>query len=121
MNPHKGEVTLEAGGETYTLRLAANALVIAEELLDKGVEEIAGMLSDAANFRLGTARALLFAGLREHHPKLSLEDAGEIIGEIGIPAVLNKLGESMQAAFPQPEGEDKNPPKGAKAGTGPRS
>lgn len=121
MNPHKGEVTLEAGGQTYTLRLAANALVIAEELLDKGVAEIADMLSDADGFRLGTARALLFAGLREHHPKMTIEDAGEIIGETGIPAVVTKLAESMQAAFARPEEGAPNPPQGAEAGTGPAS
>lgn len=121
MNPHKGEVELRVGAETFTIRLAANALVIAEDLLDKGVSEIADMLSDATAFRLGTARALLFAGLREHHPNLSLDDAGEIIGAIGIPAVVTKLGESMQTAFAQPEEGAKNPPKGGAAGTGKKS
>lgn len=121
MNKHKGQIDMVAGGETYTLRLAANALVIAEGLLDKGVQEIGDMLADAATFRLGTARALLFAGLHEHHPEITLEDAGEIIGEIGIPAVVAKLGESMQAAFEQPGGEPKNPRKASRAGTGKRS
>lgn len=120
MNPHKGEVELVAGGQTYRLRLATNALITAEGLLDKGVQDIADMLSDAKTFRLGTARVLLFAGLQESHPSLSIEDAGEIIGEIGIPAVVAKLGESMQAAFEQ-GGEKENPPKAGRRGTGKRS
>lgn len=118
-NPLRGEVEIVVGPRTYTLRLATNALIEAETLLDKGVGEIADMLQDPAAFRLGTARALLFAGLRERHPNLSLFDAGEIIGELGIAPIVQKLGESMAAAFPAAEAdESKNPPGAGPAGTG---
>lgn len=116
-NPLRGEVELRAGDKTYTLRLSTNALVTAETLLDKGVAEIGDMLSDPSSFRLGTARALLFAGLHERHPDLSLEDAGEIIGEVGIAGAVEKLGESMAAAFPKADGKPR-PRKAGQSGTG---
>jgi hypothetical protein len=99
-NPLKGEVALQVGGTTYTLRLATNAIVSAETLLDKGVGEIAAMLQDPASFRLGTARALLFAALQERHPEITLEGAGELIGDVGIPKIVSTLAASMRAAFP---------------------
>lgn len=111
-NPAKGEVALRVGETDYTLRLSINAICEAEALLDKTVNEIIASLD-----RVSTMRALLWAGLREHHKDVSLFDAGDIIGAAGADVVGAKIGEAIKAAFPQAE-EGARPPKAARAGTG---
>jgi hypothetical protein len=101
-------------GETdYTLRLSVNAIAEAEGLLDKGVNEIIQSLD-----RVTTLRALLWAGLLEHHPKLTLFAAGELIGEAGADVIGEKLGEALKAAFPDEAKSSERPPKAAEDGTG---
>jgi hypothetical protein len=111
-NPRKGEVALPVGGRDFTLRLSVNALAEVEGLLDKGVNEIIQSLD-----RVTTLRALLWAGLRQHHPDVSLFDAGDLIGEAGADIVGEKIGEALKAAFPEPKGNT-NPPQAAEDGTG---
>lgn len=116
-NPLRGEVSIEAGGRTLTLRLSTNAIVEAETLLDLSVNEIAASLSEPKRFRLGMARALMWAGLHGAHPEITLFDAGELIGEIGIPAALDALSSSMRTAFPTQDGKPR-PPTPGPDGTG---
>lgn len=118
-NPLRGEVDLVAGETTYTLRMSINEIVQLETLLDLGVLEISALLGDASNLRLGPWRAALWAALQCHHKGTSLEDAGEIIAAAGFPNVMGKVSEALQAAFPQPEPDDKPSPRAAgRRGTG---
>jgi hypothetical protein len=102
MNPHKGEVALTAGDKAYTLRLSINAMVDVETLLDKGINEIITSL-DPETVRISTLRALLWGALREHHPQVSIFDAGDLISEIGAAVAGEKIGEALKAAFPAAE------------------
>ena len=118
-NPLKGEVDLVAGDKTYTLRMSINEIVQLETLLDMGVMQISAILSDEANPRLGAWRSALWAALQGHHKGITLEGAGEIMAEVGFPAVMSAVGEALQAAFPSNEGARKpNPRKASRAGTG---
>lgn len=113
-NKDRGEVDLVAGGKTYTLRMSLNAVAEIEELLDKGINDIAAMVRDPADFRIGTWRVLLWGSLREFH-KVTLEEAGEIMGAAGIDLVVDVVGEAMKLAFPDAkEGGEKNPPKASR-------
>lgn len=121
-NPHRGEVDLVAGETTYTLRMSMNSIAQLEQILDKSVNEISAMLSDSENVRVWLWRATLWAALQSSHKGTTLEDAGEIIGEVGLPEVLQKVGEAMTLGFAQSgSAEPKNPPKASSAGTGKRS
>jgi hypothetical protein len=116
-NPLRGEVDLVVGEKTYLLRLSINGVVEAETLLDKSVNEIIQSID-----RMGTLRALLWAALREHHPSLSLFDAGDIIGIAGAENVGFKVGEAIKAAFPEAKGgDDSRPQTAAPSGTGSNS
>lgn len=110
-NKERGEVELKAGDDTFTLRLSVNALAEIENLLDVGVNDLIAMLRKPKDFRLATWRVLLWGALREFH-KVSLDEAGEIMGRAGINEAVQVLSEAMTAAFPEATGDDeKNPRK----------
>lgn len=121
-NPLKGEVDLVAGETTYTLHLDIGEIVQMEDLLDKGVLEIAAEMQNVSNPRVGFWRVVLWAALRSCHPETSLEDAGEILKKAKLPMVMAKAGEAMAMAFPAAEPETKpSPRKASRSGTGKRS
>lgn len=121
-NPHKGEVDLAVGETTYTLRMSMNQIAQLEQILDKSVNEISVLLSDAGNVRVWLWRATLWAALQSNHKGVTLEDAGDILGEAGLPLVLEKVGEAMTLGFAQRESAAaQNPQKASSTGTGKRS
>lgn len=91
-NKHRGEVELKAGDKTYVLRYTTNALVRLEDELGKP----ATVLGDS--FR--EARALFWAGLLHAHPEITVEQAGEIMDEVGLTEAVQKAGEALRLAFP---------------------
>lgn len=105
-NRERGEVEFKAGDKTYTLRFGMNAVVEVETLMDMGIREIAAKLQNPEDFRIGTWRAVLWGALREHHPKLTLLDAGEILGEAGVQPTVEALSQAMVLMFPEPSGEN---------------
>lgn len=97
-NPLRGEVDLTVGEQTYVLRLQANAMVEAETITGYGMGEIIAKMQASPN--VGLLRGLLWAAMREHQPKATLADAGEIISTIGIPATGDVLGQVLSWANP---------------------
>lgn len=94
-NPERGEVELKAGDKTYILRLSLNELCVLEERFDKSISEIAGTLNDPATFRIGTFRAVVWAGLAGNEPRPSEAEAGDIIAAATLPVTM----EAVQKAF----------------------
>lgn len=116
-NPHRGEVELHAGDQTYTLRMSINAIVEIEDHFDLGINQVAAKLSDVAGMRLGTLRSVIRLALKEHHPDLTEEAVGEIIQAAGFAATGEAIQKAMRAAFP--EAKSDGPPRKAKQdGTG---
>ena len=107
-NAERGEVELAFGDERYTLRMSINAVAEIETYLDRGINDLIGMVRNPADFRISVWRVLLWGALREFHP-CSIEDAGEIMGRAGVNGVVAKLGEAMAAAFPDDQGATENP------------
>ena len=97
-NAERGEVDLEIGGETYTLRLPSNAIAEVEDLLDQDFPEI---LQRMQSGRVGAQRAMLYAALREKHPKVTLLDAGQML-DGNRHAINEALGNALTLAFPSP-------------------
>lgn len=117
-NPIRGEVDLVAGGETYRLRLSINAIIEVETLLDVTIMQVADMFSSLQTVKAGNLRAVLWAALQENHPDIDLLGAGDIMALVGLPVIAAKLGESLQAAFPKPEGKKSPSPARGPRGTG---
>lgn len=121
-NPLRGEVEMQVGGKTYLLRLSVNQLIAVQKLTGLGLVQLEAALADTANFMIEPWRAVLWAGLQERHPEIDLEAAGDLIGEAGVALVTVKVGEALQAAFPQPtRGAPSANPRKSRRGTGKRS
>lgn len=94
-------VSLELGGRTLWLQYDIDKLILLEDLLDLGVDEINAQL--ATNGRLGFVRAVLWAGLQAHQPGIDLKAAGELLALPGADGVGAAIGTAFLKAFPQPE------------------
>ena len=116
-NPHRGEVEMKAPSGTFTLRLSINAIAEIENLLDQGINEIAASLADASRMRLATLRAIVWGGLRENHPDLTLFAAGDLISEVGVDGITDAVQQAFTLAFPKAD-DDSPPPKAGQGGTG---
>jgi hypothetical protein len=105
-NAERGYVDLTVGDKSYQLRFSTNALAEVETLLDRDIGEIVNQLQAG---RISALRALLYAALREKHPKVSLLDAGDILD--GDRAMVGEaLGKALNLAFPESTGAAENPP-----------
>src|SRR5690606_4502101 len=114
-NPFRGGVPLTVGDKTYTLSFSVNAICELEDHFGgKPVAQIADGLDDPKNVRMSTVRALVWAGLRDHHEEVSLKDAGLLASEAGVPACMEAVGRACQLAFPEQEAGDKPRPQKAK-------
>lgn len=123
-NPHKGEVELKVGEQSYTLRFSIDAICRLEASVGKGVPLLMEEMSNAKTLTLAAVREVLHAGLHEHHPDIDLKAAGEfILSGGGMAVVMMKINEALQTAFPQAEAaESPRPPKAPRpVGTGRRS
>ncbi|MEY9580957.1 hypothetical protein ABIE88_008533 [Bradyrhizobium diazoefficiens] len=119
-NPHKGEVELVAGEATYTLQYSIDALCSMEAALDKNFTAIAAEMSNPARISVSMVRQLLYSGLQERHPELTLKEAGELIPAAGgMLKVMTKVTEAIRAAFPDAKETKPGPRQGPRrAGTG---
>lgn len=123
-NPHKGEVAFEANGERYVLQFSIDAICALEAETGKGIIGLVAEFQDPDKMSVTLARQILWAGLREHHPELSVKEAGELIPAAGGIAELIKLfGEAFSASFPQPKANGSRPQKAGspRNGIGPHS
>lgn len=117
-NTLRGEVDLQTPDKTYIMRMSINAIVSIEDHFDLGINQIADKLSDPKGMRIGNLRAIVMHALREHHPEVSEELAGEIIGQAGFDKTAEAIQKAMVAAFPTAKAAADNPPKTKRAGTG---
>ncbi|MDW9877325.1 hypothetical protein GOC31_20850 [Sinorhizobium meliloti] len=114
-NPNRGSVALQVGDRVYTLSYSINALCELEDLLEKPVAEIVKAIQTPAELRMSSVRAIIWAGLQDHHEGLTVKEAGQIASEAGMQAALAKAGEAFRLAFPAPaEGGAKANPRKAK-------
>lgn len=104
MNPHKGEVALQAGERALTLKFSIDAICRLEERTGRVFGKIAVEMGDADKASVTLARDLLHTALFENHPEIGLIEAGELIPEAGgVTAVMVKISEAIVLAFPSQE------------------
>ena len=106
-NSVRGEVTIESGGQTYTLVMDTNAMVELEDVFstpDKPVS-FTDILMKVERGYMKYVRAFVWAALRRHHETMTLKDAGRFIeGAGGIVAFGQQLRRIAQAT--QPDKDD---------------
>ena len=90
------------------IKYTINALATLEDILERPVTEL------GSNVGVRELRALLWAGLLHEDANLTLEQAGNLMDEIDITILTEKIGEALNAAL----GGQKNAEKVAAVGTG---
>lgn len=109
-NRHKGEVAFDVEGKNYVLCFTSNALCELEDAIGVGIAKIGGLLSDVETLKLKDVRAVLWAGLTDHHQGIDMKSAGGIIDAIGLPRTLELISSGLSAAFPAEDGASPQKP-----------
>jgi len=111
----KREVIIRVNGKEYTLRLGNNALCRFEAETGITAIKLAALGPDEMEQRF--MRALLWAGLKKHHPDMTLDMAGDLIDDIGLDQTGEYIRDALSAAHPPPvPGE--NPRQAVRHGNG---
>lgn len=101
-NPLKGEADLTIGPkEVYRLVIDINALAEAEDATGMDIDQLLTGLQRGRSLKV--LRALLWAGLQEHHA-CHLARAGEIMSSAPTGSVHDAVSRAVVGAFPQSEG-----------------
>jgi hypothetical protein len=97
-NPERGQVALEAGDKTYTLKFSTNAIRQAEAVSGKTF----GKLCDEMELvGLDAMCVLLWAGLKQSHEGFTLDDAGDLVDELEPLEMIGKINEAIELAYPK--------------------
>jgi hypothetical protein len=101
-NSHKGELGFTAEGRQLTLSYSIDALCRIEDRFDKSaLTVLAAMMRDPQVRKL---RAVLWAGLQEHHKDIDEKTAGELIRSLGgVQPTVELINKAFLAAFPPAE------------------
>lgn len=93
----RGAVSFRAMSRDFTLRFTTNALCRVEEITGRGFADLAAGLG--TGFRITDLRVLFYAGANLS----SIEEAGDVIDDIGFQASGELVGKAIAAAFPETE------------------
>jgi hypothetical protein len=118
-----GEVSFKLGGKDYTMCFDNDALVQLEDQLDIGIVAITTEMQkwgkEPERVRLKWIRAMLWSGLRKHHPNMTIKQAGELIDSSSGGEVMDTITNAMQKAFGDSETKEARPTNGGDStGTG---
>jgi hypothetical protein len=117
----EGTASFRIGGTTYRLVYNNDVFCEIEGLVGCSFLAVLKELSEGQP-RLGSIRALLWAGLQNQHPEIEIGQCGDWI-LAGEQDAIDAMTRAVTAAMPKAEGGEKpsgNPPKKA-AGTGKKS
>jgi len=95
-NAKRAEVLLDLD-RPRNLKLDFNTMCVAEGVLGRGVV--------TNQFGMSEMRALVWAGLRHEDRTLTLEKAGELIGNSNLPDTMEKVAKCLGEFFNQGESQ----------------
>ena len=104
-NVLRGEAAFEVDGKTYRVRHSWNSAAEYEEAAGKPLSDA---LLDIAREKLSarSLRAMLWAGLQEHHADVSLKEAGRLIDRMGRAEAQRVMAVALRYFFPELEAAD---------------
>jgi hypothetical protein len=102
MSKARKSVSFTANGTNYDLVFTTNALVAFEKVSGVNTGRIAEVFVAAQNGDLAMQqlRNLLWAGLTESLPDITLRDVGPIIDDLTIKNAMKFVGEAIKKSFP---------------------
>lgn len=104
-------VPLKAAGAAWRLVVSTNALCLLEAEVKDAAEIAKLMTGGDASF--STVRAAFWAALQDHHPEITLDDAGRLIDHLGLMKAGSLMGQALMLAFPELEAGADRPRKAA--------
>ena len=110
-NAERGEVSFEASGKTWTMKIDTNAMCEIEGLTSKGIAEIGQILGNEKTATITLMRAVFCGALQAHHEGTSLRDAGRLIDEVGADKAGKLIGQAFELAFPAAKAGEARPQK----------
>jgi len=87
------------------LRFSFNALCLLEDTLGLPIADIGAALSGSV--KLGTVRALLYAGLSDEDPTLTLKQVGKLVDSRRLGEVAEAIRKAFEGAFAPEPGDEK--------------
>ena len=114
-NPYRGESTCEVEGRAYRVRFSWNSAAEYEVAAGKPLSDA---LLDIAREKLSarSLRAMIWAGLQERHPEVTIEEAGRLIDRMGRAEAQRVMAVALRYYFPElEEDEEADPREGAAA------
>lgn len=121
VNKYRGEVEFQALGQTFTLRLGFNELLVLQEELGLSEENMLQELSVRMS-QLNSIRKIFQRCVAFRHEDFTAEQAGDVITEVGVQQVAGILQQALRWAMPEAEkekaGDRKRPNAAAPSGAG---
>lgn len=112
-NRERGEVSFEASGKSWTMKIDTNAMCEIEAMTGKGIAEIGQLLGNEKTATMTLMRAVFCGALQQHHGGITLREAGGLIDEIGAEQAGLLIGQAFEAAFPAAKAGEARPRKAA--------
>lgn len=110
-NLERGEVSFEASGKTWTMKVGTEAMCQIESLTGKGIAEVGQLLGSEKTSTITLLRAVFCGSLQEHHEGITPKECSKLMDEVGVAVIGQKIGEAFQAAFPPAKEGASRPPK----------
>lgn len=99
-NPQKGEVAFESNGKQYVFKLGTYAQAMLERRIKMPFTKF--MTKQADEWGVDDALAMFWAGLYRQH-KLTEEQAGDLMDDIGAERFKDIMLEALKLAQPEQE------------------
>lgn len=109
-NVLKAESTFEVGERTFTMCIDVNAFCEIEDVLGLDLPGLYSALQRQISLKL--VRGMLYGMLHKHH-RLTLDQTGELLAELGLDRATELVQELAAKAIPE---EDEDEGNGAKPG-----
>lgn len=113
-NKERGEVSFEASGKTWTMKVGTGAMCDIEAATGKSITEVGKALGNAETASITLLRTVFWASLQDKHEGTTIKECGALIDEITVSRAGQMIGEAFQLAFPKQE-ESSRPPKATAA------
>ncbi len=89
------------GGESYTLRYSLKAMIALQDHFGvKSLTAVGERLGSSEELGGEDIAAVLWAGLRTHHPDTSMQDVIDALDRVGLDAVSEVIEKAFAAAAP---------------------
>lgn len=109
-NAVRGEVSFEAAGTTYRMKISTNALCEIEDALGESIDEVGRKIAENKSAKIRVLRTLVWGALLDRHPNLTPKDAGRLIDEIGMEKASELIAKCFELMQPEASGNE-NPPQ----------